>query len=216
MPCRVVSLDLCATYGSPLPTVLLQQVAKACLATYARGVKAGGRFGGALTHLNRAPPPPPSVGTVAFAVHTLQRAEASLLPRLAAAIAATSATPGTTSFDAFTAHQVAADAVARVHTQLLLLASFTSSVAAAPASTRPLLETLGTLHALAVLDDNAVLLCTGALSSADAAAVHGAMDGLCTALRPRAAELADVMTIPDFLLAPIAFDVVAHNSRARL
>lgn len=204
------------------------QVTKSCLASYARGVKAGGRWTGALDHLNHPTPPPPPIVSMAFAVHTLRRAEAALLPRLAAAIAASSSQPGATPFAAFTAHQVAADAVARVHTQLLLLESYTSATgtggrggggggtAGVPPSLRPLLDTLGTLHGLAAMDDNAVLLRTGALSPADAAAVHDAIDGLCTALRPHAAELAAVMTVPDFLLAPIAFDVVAHNSRARL
>lgn len=204
------------------------QVTKSCLASYARGGKAGGRWSGALEHLNHPLPLPPPIASMAFAVYTLRRAEATLLPRLAAAIAASAAEPGATPFAAFTAHQVAADAVARVHTQLLLLVAFMSATgtgggggggggtARVPRSLRPLLNTLGTLHALAVVDDNAALLRVGALSPADAAAVHDAIDGLCTALRPHAAELAAVMTVPDFLLAPIAFDVVAHNSRARL
>lgn len=221
------ALDISATFEGD-NTVLLQQVTKSCLASYARGGKAGGRWSGALEHLNHPLPLPPPIASMAFAVYTLRRAEATLLPRLAAAIAASAAEPGATPFAAFTAHQVAADAVARVHTQLLLLVAFMSATgtgggggggggtARVPRSLRPLLNTLGTLHALAVVDDNAALLRVGALSPADAAAVHDAIDGLCTALRPHAAELAAVMTVPDFLLAPIAFDVVAHNSRARL
>lgn len=221
------ALDISATFEGD-NTVLLQQVTKSCLASYASGVKAGGRWTGALEHLNHPPPLPPPIVSMDFAVYTLRRAEAALLPRLATAIAASTSQPGVTPFDAFTSHQVAADAVARVHTQLLLLAAYTSATGTGgggsggggtvgvPPSLRPLLDTLGTLHGLATLDDNGVLLRTGALSPTDAAAVHDAVDGLCTALRPHAAELAAVMTVPDFLLAPIAFDVVAHNSRARL
>lgn len=152
-------------------------------------------------------------------MHALRRAEAVLPPRLAQSIASSAAAPGVTPFDAFTAHQVAADAVARVHTQLLLLDAFTAATGAggtAPASLGPLLGALGTLHALAVVEaSGGVLLRGGALSPADAAAAHDAVDELCAALRPRAAELAGVMAVPDFLLAPIALDVVAHNSRAR-
>lgn len=88
---------------------------KSCLATYSQGVKAGGRRTGALAHLNNPPSPPPPVASVAVAVHALRRAEAALRPRLAAAIAASAAEPGATPFAAFTAHQVSADAVARVH-----------------------------------------------------------------------------------------------------
>lgn len=157
--------------------------------------------------------------SVAIAVHALRYAEAVLLNRLARSIASSVAAPGVTPFDAFTVHQVATDAVARVHTQLLLLDTFTAATGAggtAPASLGSLLGALGTLHALAVVEANGgVLLRGGALSPADAAAAHDAVDELCAALRPRAAELAGVMAVPDFLLAPIALDVVAHNSRAR-
>ncbi|KAK1870204.1 hypothetical protein I4F81_012666 [Pyropia yezoensis] len=114
---------------------------------------------------------------------------------------------------------VAADEVARVHTQLLLLDAFKAATGAggtAPASLGPLLGALGTLHVLAVVDaSGGVLLRGDALSPADAAAAHDAVDELCASLRPRAAELVGVMAVPDFLLAPIALDVVAHNSRAR-
>lgn len=146
-------------------------------------------------------------------MRALRRAEAVLLPRLAQSIASSAAAPGVTLFDAFTAHQVAADAVARVQTQLLLLGAFTAATGAggtAPASLGPLLGALGTLHALAVVEAiGGVLLRGGALLPADA------VDELCAALRLRAAELAGVMAVPDFVLAPIALDVVTHNSRAR-
>lgn len=156
--------------------------------------------------------------SVAIAVHALRHAEAVLLNRLARSIASSVAAPGVTPFDALTAHQVAADAVARVHTQLLLLDTFTAATGAggtAPASLGSLLGALGTLHALAVVEaSGGVLLRGGALSPADAAAAHDAVDELCAALRPRAAVLAGVMAMPDVLLAPIALDVVAHYSRA--
>eukprot|EP00170_Pyropia_yezoensis_P006236 contig_25377_g6255 len=56
--------------------------------------------------------------------------EAVLLNRLARSIASSVAAPGVTPFDAFTVHQVATDAVARVHTQLLLLDTFTAATGA--------------------------------------------------------------------------------------
>lgn len=69
------------------------------------------------------------------------------------------------------------------------------------------------LYGLSAIDRQASFLRTGALTQRQATRVHEEVVALCAEMRASALSLVDAFSVPDFLLAPIAFDWVTHNAR---
>lgn len=230
----------------PPPTVLYQQVAKACIAAYSRGIRSG-TFPPPLSHLNNpspplplAPPSPATAASVPWALTALAAAQRILLGRLVAAMAATAtaarrrAPPSTpaearaaaaaAAWAAAAAHQDAAADVAGLHIRHTLLSLAAAHAAAARSVAErlgPALDVLGGIAAAAAVDADTAVVRAGVLDGAGAAAVRAGLRAAVDAVGGAAGGewlggVADGMGVPDWLLAPIAFDMVAHNSRARL
>ncbi|GAB0496376.1 hypothetical protein MMPV_007688 [Pyropia vietnamensis] len=226
--------------------VLYQQVAKACVAAYSRGIRSG-KFPPPLTHLNTtspplplAPPPPATAASVPWALTALAAAQRVLLGRLVADMAATAtaerrrAPPRTpaearaaataAAWAAAAAHQDAAADVASLHIRHTLLSLAAAHTAAAPsvaADLRPALAVLSGIAAAAAVDADTAVVRAGVLDGEGAAAVRAGLRAVTDAVGDAAGgewlgAVADGMGVPDWLLAPVAFDMVAHNSRARL
>lgn len=78
------------------------------------------------------------------------------------------------------------------------------------------LQLCGELWAQSVMDNDPSFLRLGCITTAQATAVHEGVLVLCNKVERIARKLVDGFEIADHFLAPIAFDYVAHNSRARL
>ncbi|OSX74386.1 hypothetical protein BU14_0291s0005 [Porphyra umbilicalis] len=179
--------------------VLHQQVAKACLSAYARGVRSG-IFPPPLAHLNAPavglPLPPPTAAeaaSVGWALSALAAAERVHLGRLAVDVAATAAavqrsppaaaggprpSAAAAAFAAAAAHQDAAADVASLHIRHTLLALSAAHVASSPSvvpSLRPAVGVLAGVAAAAAVDADTVVVRAGVLDGAGAAAVRAGL-----------------------------------------
>lgn len=219
--------------------VLMHTVAKALLGDYAAVVGArrrgGGKlppFGELLAFLNTprmgaAPLPSPRVSprdvdAPTFVTAVLRDHAAASMTALATAYAA--AIKAGTAFDAWnsvaTAAADTAAAVMAVHAHAVGAAAVAAAATAdARARRSGVAEPLALavhLHSLGVVAASPGYLRSGALRLDEAAAVEAAIERGCTALAELSRGVVDAFGIPERLLAPIAGDWVAHNSRARL
>jgi len=221
--------------------VLMHTVAKALLGDYAAVLGARRKpgaplppppFGELLAFLN-APrvgstllPParggPRDVTSPAFVASVLRAHAAASMTDLATAYAAASKTAS--AFGAWnvvaTAAAATAAAVMAVHGHAVGSAAVAAAAAAAARDGRSgVAEPLALavhLHGLGLIGASPGYLRSGALRLDEAAAVEAAVEDGCAALARVARGLVDAFGIPEPLLAPIAGDWVAHNSRARL
>lgn len=220
--------------------VLMHTVAKALLGDYAavlgarrRGV--GGDlppFGELLAFLNTprvgaTPLPSPRAGprdvdAPAFVAAVLRDHAAASMTGLATAYAA--AVKAGSPFDAWnTVATAAADtaaAVMAVHAHAVGAAAVAAAATADARDRRSgVAEPLALavhLHCLGVVAASPGYLRSGALRLDEAAAVEAAIERGCAALADLSRGVVAAFGIPELLLAPIAGDWVAHNSRARL
>lgn len=221
--------------------VLMHTVAKALLGDYASVVGAHRRnrsdgelppFGELLAFLNAprvgsTPLPSPRAGprdvdAPAFVAAVLRDHAAASMMALATSYAA--AVKAGTAFDAWnTVATAAADtaaAVMAVHGYAVGTAAVAAAAAADARDGRSgVAEPLALavhLHGLGVVAASPGYLRSGALRLDEASAVEAAIERGCNALAGLSRGMVDAFGIPERLLAPIAGDWVAHNSRARL
>ena len=203
--------------------ILLQAVTKTMLGEFIKGAR-NGVFKGHFAYLNdrkklnidlegvdmRSP---------TFAAIVMRRREAAVFAKLAATLAK-SERMGVSRMDAFNDSAVLVEEVARAHVEVLFVDILYSSIAELKRNQEEdmakILHICGVLSCLKVIDDSTTFVRCGAVSPIIAAKVHDAVMDICTELRPHALDLVDAFGIPPHLLAPIAFDYVKHNSRARL
>jgi acyl-CoA oxidase len=215
--------------------VMMQQVAKALLAEYS---KTGSILGldNASRDLAAQQATQADVTTVgasvashAFIRKVLVEREGKLVKELAMDMRRRTKASGMTAFEAWNGCLGAASDAAIAHMERrlydmhrghVLQASRAvvgdSGCAARTAATAAALGLCGELWALSLMDSDASFLRCGALPVARAAEVHSAVPSLCARVCTIAPKLIDGFELPSHLLAPIAFDYVAHNSRARL
>ena len=205
--------------------ILLFQVARAILGDFSKGLRNMGHFRGNLSYLNdrhglrNADVDSMKVTSREFATTVMRRREAALLARMSRYLQRSIAS-GLAPLDAWNANQILAEELARAHTERLIVEIFHGCIDAriqeGDTGIAEILKLCGELYALRRIDTQPVFLRLRALSPMKAEAVHDEILRLCEALRPHAIDLVDAFGIPGHLLAPIAFDWVAHNSRAKL
>jgi acyl-CoA oxidase len=214
------SFDVLLTYeGDNL--VLLQQVSRAVLGDFLRQLKKG-RFQGSLSYLNSkdifSEKLPNDVGSIECLRMIFRRREASALATLAKELARREH-QGKSSFDAWNECLDLAAEAGRAHTELLfvdLSEEIISSISEEDASIAAVLKLCQQLYLLHLIDKQSVFLRTSCLTHKEAQACHERVIQLCKELRRVALPLVESFGIPSHLLGPIAFDWIAHNSRARL
>jgi len=124
---------------------------------------------------------------------------------------------GVSMYNAFVSTQSLSEDLARAHVERLVFEVFCGVVdTVEDPGLRDLLDLCGTVHALKRVDEQAVFVRNECLSPKKAREVHEELIRLCAVMKEHSLELVECFGIPDFLLAPIAFDWVDHNARARL
>lgn len=219
--------------------VMLQQVAKAALAFYAKTgdvLACGGRAAVDAAAALDAEVPQVSggaaVGSAAFLRRTLLARERQTVRLLAARMASLTKknkagadgddgeAAAHAGFDAWNASlNLAADA-ATAHMQRRMWDVYVSRVrrvaSGGDAGSAAALRLCGEAWALGVIDGEPGFLRSGCLDARAAVAVHDGLETLCARLAGVAHTLVDAFELPAHLLAPIAFDYVSANARARL
>jgi acyl-CoA oxidase len=204
--------------------VMMQQVAKALLAEYARTgqvLNSGGRAAADVAGaLDKSAETPASVVTsAAFLRRVLVDHEQRSVRALAARVLQRTKS-GASPFAAWNAALNLASDAATAHMQRRIWdmhVGHVSRVAAAgDAASAAALLLCGEAWALATLDGSASFVRLGCLDAPQAESVHAALEAACARLAAVAHTLVDSFELPPHLLAPIAFDYVAANSRARL
>jgi acyl-CoA oxidase len=196
--------------------VMMQQVAKALLSEYART----GEVMGAAVTKELPGGDDGSVTSVSFLRNALAARELKSVQALAAKMAKLVKVEGKSGFDAWNDSLNVAHDAATAHIERRIfdmhqmhLASKRVIVDAAVASA---LRLCGETWALSVVDADPSFLRLGCLSAAQAAEMHETLPALCARMVGISSTLVDGFELPPHMLAPIAFDYVSHNARARL
>lgn len=201
--------------------VMMQQVSRALLAEF---VKTGNMLddGGpdAAAALDQASPTAPALITSAtFIRRCFLDREVKLVHALAARVAAETKAGGT-PFDAWnSALNVASEAgTAHMHRRMwdMHVAHVASVAAAGDDSSMAALKLCGEMWALSVIDSDSSFVRLGSVDFRQATSIHDVVELLYGRMASIADVLVDGFEIPAHLLAPIAFDYVAHNARARM
>lgn len=218
------SHDVALTYEGD-NHILLQAVVKTMMPEFLRGVRNGNVFEGHFSYLNDHEKlrmdhlKQMEVGSLEFAKVAFRRREGALFAKLGEKLRKLT-TGGMSGLDAFNAEVALVEDVARAHTELLFVELFGNTVREVRESgekgVADMLELCGRLFAVTTMDKQAAFLRTGAVSVPMAEMARGEMVRLCHEVRPHVLDLVDAFDLPAHLLAPIAFDYVSHNSRARL
>lgn len=205
--------------------ILLQAVTKSVLPEFLKGVKNDGVFKGHFAYLNdrdalrKTDVSSMDARSPIFAQVVMQRRESATFAKLIAALDKKQKM-GMTRMAAFNSSAVLVEEAARAHVELLFVGVFYNTLAElerkGDGDLVKILRLCGVLFTLHTIDSSSVFVRTGSLSARDAERVHELIFVLCKELRPHVLDLVDSFGIPPHLLAPIAFDYVAHNSRARL
>lgn len=218
------SHDIALTYEGD-NHILLQAVAKTVFAEFMKSIESSSKFHGHFSYLNdvealkNAELSAMDARSKAFAETVMRRREAALFARLAEELRKRMKA-GMTTLDAFNHCAVLAEEAGRAHTELLITELFHLTLdelqQRGETELVGLLRVCGALHTARTVDEQGVFVRCGALSSAEAQKVHDNVQLFCAELRPHVLALVDSFGYPPHLLAPIAFDYVAHNSKARL
>jgi acyl-CoA oxidase len=205
--------------------ILLQAVAKSMLPEFVRGVQNGGVFKGHFSYLNKrkslqnANVDGMDVRSTEFAQIVMRRREAALFVRLSKQLDK-KRRAGISAFESWNDSAVLVEETARAHTELLIVDTFTSVLDKlrddGETEIAHVLDLCGALYVVHRVDQQPIFLRTRVLSPLVADRAHEAVLELSKELRSFAIPLVDSFGFPPHLLAPIAFDYVAHNSRARL
>lgn len=205
--------------------ILLQAVAKSVLPQFVRGVRANGHFKGHFAYLNQrkalqhANVDAMDVRSALFAQTVMRRREAAIFLRLARELEAKQKS-GVPAFDAWNDSAALVESAARAHTELLITETFNSVLddlrQSGHTEIAEILSLCGALYVARRIDLQPDFLRLRVLSPLVADRVHEAVLDIAKELRPHALHLVNAFGIPPHLLAPIAFDYAAHNSRARL
>lgn len=216
--------DIALTYEGD-NHILLQAVTKSILPEFVRGLKKGGIFEGHFSYLNdrvalqKADVSHMDLRSSLFPQTVLRRREAAVFAQLSSLLQKKKST-GMSYMDAFNSSALLVEEAARAHTELLMLDVFYRTLndlkQKGEKDIVEILGTCGTLFFLKLIDAGTVFFRNGALSAEDARRVHDLIIVLCQELRPHVLDLVKSFGLPPHLLAPIAFDYVSHNSRARL
>eukprot|EP00178_Gracilaria_changii_P022981 TRINITY_DN688_c0_g1_i12.p2 TRINITY_DN688_c0_g1~~TRINITY_DN688_c0_g1_i12.p2 ORF type:complete len:639 (+),score=104.35 TRINITY_DN688_c0_g1_i12:2100-4016(+) len=203
--------------------VMMQQVGKTLLAEYGSAVRNKGRYerNSILRALNRTPA---SCGSASqldaeffhCAFWRLEKKQVELLGQQYAR--AMRARKGS-AFHAWNDCLFQAENAARAHMCRVIHEAHRTHVKKASAmdtATGEALQLCGQLWAADTIRNNGDLLRLGCVSREDASEAVMQIDSLCSKVTSIAMELVEGAGIPDQLLAPIATDYVAYNSRARL
>ncbi len=205
--------------------ILLQAVAKAMLPEFIRGVRRAGHFKGHFAYLNERHAlraldvDAMDVRTPLFGRKIMQRREGALFARLLRVLERKRAR-GMSEFDAWNDSAILVEQAARAHTELVLTDLFWAKIdelaGGVDDDIAKVLRVCGALYVAQRIDVQPVFLRLRIISTDVAERVHNEVAELAAELKPHALDLVDSFGIPPHLLAPIAFDYVAHNSRARL
>jgi acyl-CoA oxidase len=215
--------------------VMLQQVAKALLSEYGKTGTGSGMsqanndLAAEQASSSGFAADPGGVTSPAFIRRALLDREERLLRELALAVTRRTKVANMSTFDAWNASLGAAGEAATAHMERRIYDMHRKHVVRAArgggggaeggkraACTAAALGLCGELWALDRIDSDASFLRCGALPLARAADVHSAVPTLCARVCSIAPKLVEGFELPPHLLAPIAFDYVSHNSRARL
>lgn len=204
--------------------ILLQAVTKTVLPDFLKGLK-NGMFTGHFAYLNdrqslkNADLSIMDPRSYQFAQIVLRRREAAVFAQLAGKLQQNTE-KGISNVDAFNANLVLVEEAAHAHTELLMTELFFSRVSQlSQEGEKDIARTLhmcGSLFCASMIDRSTSFIRMGALTAGDLQRVHESVIEMCKLLRPHVLDLVDSFGIPPHLLAPIAFDYVKHNSRARL
>ncbi|KAI0558336.1 acyl-CoA oxidase [Gracilaria domingensis] len=216
--------DVAVTYEGD-NHILLQAVTKSVLPEFVRGVKDGAMFKGHFSYLNDrhklrdADLSALDVGSVEFARIVFRRREAAVFARLANRLQVVQKN-GMTALEAFNSCGVLVEEAARAHTELLIVELFDKRMkeleAQGEEDLMKALRRCGSIYALKRIDEDSGFVRNGSLSGIDGFRAHERLLEMCKDMRPHVMDYVNGFGIPAHLLAPIAFDYVAHNSRARL
>eukprot|EP00871_Galdieria_phlegrea_P004890 jgi/Galph1/5401/GphlegSOOS_G4057.1 len=214
------SFDVLLTYeGDNL--VLLQQVSRSVLHDFLQQMKSK-RMTGALSYLNDpsllSGALPEDIYSIDYSRIVLRRLEAKLLANLAQELARRNK-QGKSSFEAWNECLDLAAEVGRAHTELLIADLSDQLIINAKekdAAIGNILRLCQNLMFLHLIDKQSCFLRYHCLTPEEAERVHRVFIELCMKLREQALPLVESFGIPPHLLAPIAFDWIEHNSRAKL
>lgn len=205
--------------------ILLQAVTKAMMPEFIAGVKRGGFFKGHFAYLNNrhelrnADVDSMDIRSPLFGRKVMQRREAAMFARLTKELQMRRM-KGMSGFDAWNDLAMLVEDAARAHTELILTDVFWEVVdrleKEGDEDIAKVLKICGALYVARRIDTQCVFLRLKVLSPEVAERVHKAVPELAAELRPHALPLVDAFGIPPHLLAPIAYDYVNHNARARL
>jgi acyl-CoA oxidase len=205
--------------------VMMQQVAKELLAEYSRVGKvlhADTISADGITDLgvDAANDSSVSVTDGSFFYTVLRDREAKLIRMLAGEMARRVKVEGLSPFDAWNmCLGLAAEAASAHMDRRVFDMHHTLHVPRAAAlgeEVEAAVRLCGELFFLHSLDRDGTSVRLQSLSPPKAADVHAAVQTLCAKVAEIAGTLVDGFELPAHLLAPIAFDFVAHNSRARM
>ena len=205
--------------------ILLQAVAKAMIPEFILGVRRAGHFKGHFAYLNERHAlraldvDAMDVRTPLFGRKIMQRREGALFARLLRVLQRKRAR-GMSEFDAWNDSAILVEEAARAHTELVLTDVFWAKIeelaGGVDEDIAKVLRVCGALYVAQRIDVQPVFLRLRIISTDVAERVHNEVAELAAELKPHVLDLVDSFGIPPHLLAPIAFDYVAHNSRARL
>ncbi len=201
--------------------VLMQQVGKMLLTAYAGAAKNGGSFNGDKVFAVLDGCEAQAKGALEFksmyAVLCLR--EKALLKTLGKRYADATMREKLGRFEAWNQCLDIAQQASTAHMQRRIFEmhrSHCEQVSTVDKKCARVLEFCGMLWVADVVDSDPAFLRLGCISRAFANFVSDAVPEMCFKLSAVAKELTDAFDFPDHLLAPIAGDYVAHNSRARL
>lgn len=205
--------------------VMMQQVAKELLAEYSRSGKVLEADVLNVDHvvsmdLATANDASTSVTDSSFLYKILRDRETKLVRMLAGEMARRVKVEGMSPFDAWNMSLGVAAEAAHAHMDRRVF-DMHHSVHIPRAAVRgeeveAAVRLCGELFFLNSIDRDGAAVRLQSLSPMKARDVHCAIQTLCTKVADISGQLVDGFELPPHLLAPIAFDFVAHNSRARL
>lgn len=218
------SHDVALTYEGD-NHILLQAVARIMLPEFLKGFKAGGKFEEHFAYLNdRQSMRKVDLGasdpcSAQYGLTVMRRREASAFAKLASEMQ-DKIRQGMSSLDSFNDCIISANEAAHAHTDLLIVDLLHKKISQLRArgdrDIANMLSLCGGLHVVWRIDNDPVFLRNGAVSQREAQRAHNVVMELSKQIRPHVLHLVDSFGFPPHLLAPIAFDYVAHNDRAHL